>query len=63
MKNLLIPIFCLYSVFSFSQNIQLVYDLRHTADPVNNPKNFPTLYFEYFKLQDSGRSFIKPGSF
>ena len=63
MKNLLIPIFCLYSVFSFSQNIQLVYDLRHTADPGNNPKNFPTLYFEYFKLQDSGRSFIKPGSF
>ena len=50
-------------VQSFAQNIQLHYDLRHTVDPAANPRNFPTLYFEYFKAQDSGRAFIKPGAF
>jgi hypothetical protein len=47
----------------FSQKLQLHYDLRHTVDPKNTQKNFPTLYFEYSKSQDSGRSFFKPGSF
>ncbi|NCD70087.1 DUF5020 family protein [Mucilaginibacter sp. R11] len=37
--------------------------MRHTIDPKRNPKNFPTLYFEYFKTLDTGRAFIKPGSF
>lgn len=46
-----------------AQSLQLQYDLRHTADPANNPKNFPTVYFEYFKVPDSGRSSIKFGSF
>ena len=63
MKYLLLILICLISLRASSQNVQLVYDMRHTADPKNNTGNFPTLYFEYFKQQDSGRSFIKPGSF
>ena len=63
MKYKLLLGICLIYFRSFSQNVQLVYDMRHTADPRNNPKNFPTLYFEYFKSQDSGKAFIKPGSF
>lgn len=46
-----------------AQTLQLHYDLRHTIDPAHNTHNYPTLYFEYFKTQDSGRHFIKPGSF
>lgn len=46
-----------------AQNLQFHYDFRHTLSPTQNPRNFPTLYFEYFKKQDSGHSFIKPGSF
>jgi hypothetical protein len=46
-----------------AQNLQLHYDLRHTLSPSQNPQNFLTLYFEYFKKQDSGHSFFKPGSF
>ena len=46
-----------------AQTLQLHYDPRHTLDPHHNAKNFPTLYFEYFKNQDSGKAFIKPGSF
>jgi uncharacterized protein DUF5020 len=47
----------------FSQQLQFHYDLRHTVDPKHNPKNFPAIVFEYFKSQDSGTRFIKPGSF
>ena len=54
-------------VFSFpmlSQQLQLHYDLRHMVDPKQAKKNFPTLYFEYFKpAPDSSSGFIKPGSF
>jgi hypothetical protein len=46
-----------------AQNLQFHYDLRHTVSPTQYPRNFPTLYFEYFKKQDSGHSFVKPGSF
>jgi len=46
-----------------SQKLQLHYDLRHSVDPKHTSKNFPTLYFEYFKSMDSGNSFVKPGSF
>ena len=63
MKYILLWALMFCSLRSFSQNIQLHYDLRHTADPAGNSKNYPTLYFEYFKSQDSGRSFIKPGAF
>src|SRR4030095_2898583 len=45
------------------QQLQFHYDLRHTIDPPNNPKNYTTIVFEYFKSQDSGSCFIKPGSF
>ena len=50
-------------VFVFSQNLQFHYDIRHSVDPKHTEKNFPTIYFEYFKIQDSGNAFIKPGSF
>ena len=63
MKFLIVSLFCILCHFAFSQTLQLHYDIRHTVDPKRNAKNFPTLYFEYFKSQDSGKSFIKPGSF
>ncbi|GGA91773.1 DUF5020 family protein [Puia dinghuensis] len=59
---LILNIFLLPTLLS-AQNLQLHYDLRHTIDPAQNPRNYPTLYFEYFKLLDTGRAFIKPGSF
>ncbi|WP_374951611.1 DUF5020 family protein [Mucilaginibacter sp.] len=46
-----------------AQTLQLHYDARHTLDPSRNAKNFATLYFEYFKTPDTGKFFIKPGSF
>lgn len=46
-----------------AQNLQLHYDLRHTVSPATNPKNFPTLYFEFWKMRDSGQHLIKPGAF
>jgi Domain of unknown function (DUF5020) len=45
------------------QDIQLHYDLRHTVDPAKNKKNYPEIYFEYFRSQDSVSGFIKGGSF
>jgi Domain of unknown function (DUF5020) len=56
-------VFLAIPVSLFSQSLQLHYDPRHTIDPKRNTKNFPTLYFEYFKNQDSGTAFIKPGAF
>jgi hypothetical protein len=63
MKYFLLLAIVLGCLHTQSQNVQLVYDLRHSVDPANNQKNFPSLYFEYFKSQDSGRAFIKAGSF
>jgi hypothetical protein len=63
MKCLLILFITILSFQVFSQKLQIHYDLRHTVDPKQNPANFPTLYFEYFKNQDSGNAFVKPGSF
>lgn len=41
----------------FSQNLQLLYDLRHTVDPELNPSgNYPILSFEYFKNIDTTES-------
>ncbi len=37
-----------------AQDLQLHYDAR---------QRYPSLYFQYFKSQDSGKKFIKPGSF
>jgi hypothetical protein len=64
MKNLLA--FLLFSTVApslYAQDLQLLYDARHTLDPAHNTHNFPTLYFQYFKSLDSGKAFIKPGSF
>lgn len=63
MKFLIVILLSLLSVGAFSQSLQLHYDFRHTIDSKRNPKNFPTLYFEYYKLLDTGKAFIKPGSF
>lgn len=63
MKLPVIALLCLFYQWTSAQSLQLHYDLRHTVDPALNIKNFATLYFEYFKNQDSGTSFIKPGSF
>ena len=63
MKFLMAAFLCMGPYVAFSQTIQLHYDVRHTIDPKNARKNFPVIYFEYFKNQDSGKSFIKPGSF
>jgi hypothetical protein len=63
MKYLLSIFFIFCCCFTFSQQLQLHYDARHTINPERNSKNFMTLYFEYFKQQDSGKAFIKPGSF
>ena len=48
-----------------SQQLQFHYDLRHSIDPGHNSKNYPTIFFEYFRSQDSdsGTHFVKPGSF
>jgi Domain of unknown function (DUF5020) len=63
MKFLIVILLSLLSAGAFAQSLQLHYDFRHTIDPKRNPKNFPTLYFEYYKLLDTGKAFIKPGSF
>ena len=44
----------------FGQILQIHFDPRHTLDPKRNPENFPTIYFEYYKSNDtSGAFFIK----
>jgi hypothetical protein len=48
--------FIFIGVIGNAQSLQLHYDLRHTIKPKLNPKNFLTLYFEYFKDQDTGKS-------
>jgi hypothetical protein len=42
-----------------SQSLELQYDLRHSIDPQNNRSNYPSLFFEFFKLVDSGTFFVK----
>jgi hypothetical protein len=63
MKNLILFIVSILPVSLFSQNLQLHYDFRHMIDPAHNSRNFPTIYFEYFKAQNDTSSFIKPGAF
>ena len=58
----LVPILLLPVALS-AQNLQLHYDFRHTVDPEQNPHDFPTLYFEFFKMRDSGQAFVKFGGF
>jgi hypothetical protein len=54
---------CVVFQSASAQVLQFHYDGRKTIDPKHNNRNFCTLYFEYFKTQDSGKHFIKPGSF
>jgi len=63
MKYFFIILFLCSVSSTCAQPLQLHYDLRHSINPGLNQKNFPTLYFEYFKSLDSGKSFVKPGSF
>ena len=63
MKYQIIILLTLLSSVAGGQSLQLHYDLRHTVRPSVNPKNYPTLYFEYYKTLDSSRSFVKFGSF
>ncbi|WP_431214864.1 DUF5020 family protein [Puia sp. P3] len=63
MQRLLLILIASASLMTQAQNLQLHYDFRHTVSPAQNPRNFTTLYFEYWKKQDSGRSVVKPRSF
>lgn len=65
MQKLLIicTVACLAGATVKAQDLQLHYDLRHTVSPGDNPNNFPTLYFNYWKMRDSGTHLIKPGDF
>ena len=63
MKYLILFALCIFSAPLFSQNLQLHYDFAHSIDPANNSRDFPTLYFEYFKAQNDTSSFLKPGAF
>lgn len=49
-------LFFLSFLYCNAQSLQLHYDLRHTLDPKQNSHNFPTLYFEYFKANDTGKN-------
>ena len=63
MKFIFLPFLISISSCALCQQLQLHYDLRHTLDAKHTQKDFPTIFFEYFKSQDSGTAFIKPGSF
>ena len=56
-------LFTLTTAAGFSQNLQLLYDFRHTIDPGLNPSgNYPILSFEYFRntdTTDSGAFMVK----
>lgn len=53
MKSIFTVLLLLLSMTCFSQNLQLLYDFRHTVDPGLNSSNYPTLSFEYFKSTDT----------
>ncbi|WP_428660079.1 DUF5020 family protein [Runella sp.] len=59
MKNLLFAFLCLFSFSGFAQQFELHYDFRHTVDPKMQSKNFPTLFFEYFKSKEIGSTLLK----
>jgi hypothetical protein len=51
------------SAFAGAQTLQFHYDFRHTLNPENYAENYPTLYFEYFKNSDTGKTVKKLGPF
>ncbi|MBK0380727.1 DUF5020 family protein [Mucilaginibacter segetis] len=64
MRYLLILCLLILTTGANAQLLQLHYDARHTLDPERNPKNYATLYFEYFKpAANSDTTFIKRGAF
>jgi Domain of unknown function (DUF5020) len=52
-------IILLISASATAQSLQLHYDMRGTTDPGRNTKNFPTIYFEYWKATDSSSVLFK----
>lgn len=63
MKCLFFSVLLFTGLIVDAQNLQIHYDFRHTIDPKVNFQNFPTVYFEYYKMLDSGKAFIKPAGF
>lgn len=65
MKLTLLTFLFFISLSTFSQQLQLHYDLRHAIDPKHTKKNFLAFYFEYFRSPrpDSVYGVVKPGSF
>jgi hypothetical protein len=53
MKFSIVVLSMVVSIAAPGQNVQLHYDMRHTFDPKPNPRNFPSLTFEYFKNIDT----------
>ena len=62
---IIVLILCSPVLNGYSQVLQLHYNMRHTINPELNPKNFPSLNFEYYKMQDtdSSKKRIHPGAF
>ncbi len=50
-----IALFFLLSLTGNAQELQLNYDFRHSMEPSLNPRNFPTLFFKYFRSDTSGK--------
>jgi hypothetical protein len=50
-----IAFFLLISLTINAQELQLNYDFRYSIDPDLNKRNFPTLFFKYFKSDTAGR--------
>lgn len=48
-----------FSPVLFAQTIQTSYDLRHSVDGANNPRDFISLSFETFKSVDYGSLLLK----
>ncbi len=63
MKLILFLALCICGLQGFAQTLQLHYDIRHTLDPQRNPRNFPSLYFEYYKAADTSKKPINLGTF
>lgn len=53
MKISILMLMMVLTIEGFTQNLQLHYDFRHSADPELNEKNFPSVSFEYFKAIDT----------
>jgi hypothetical protein len=59
MERCIILLLIGFSFQSISQELQLNYDFRHSIEPREYSRNFPTLFFKYFKEIDT----LDKGSF